>query len=258
MTKINRVVLSVYASRIFARSRHLPQPRYDIFKRSETWNSSLRCIKFCETKTPRTKRTIHRNCYWEVKKIRQRRREIWKGYTLPKLNEAGRRWVCKYEFHFVFSKPVGHSSHSLLPVAPLRFLKCSSLSGAYKTVTSKSNTIIVSFETRNLCTFLLGLFRSIISSLVNDYYFISFFYLNQFHLSTCTRYYISYFIAISCCRHHQFCLLFMYDPLLAIYLQSLGARPISYLRYFLFFLMRISIDFFFDTYIDLHFSGIFS
>ena len=27
----------------------------------------------------------------------------------------------------------------------------------------------------------------------------------------------------------------MYDPLLAIYLQSLGARPISYLRYFLFF-----------------------
>ena len=33
---------------------------------------------------------------------------------------------------------------------------------------------IVSFETRNLCTFLLGLFRSIISSLVNDYYLISF------------------------------------------------------------------------------------
>ena len=84
---------------------------------------------------------------------------------------------------------------------------------------------IVSFETRNLCTFLLGLFRSIISSLVNDYYFISFFYFNQFHLSTCTRYYISYFIAISCCRHHQFCLLFTYDPLSAIYLQSLGARP---------------------------------
>ena len=36
MTKINRVVLSVYASRIFARSRDLPQTRYDIFKRSET------------------------------------------------------------------------------------------------------------------------------------------------------------------------------------------------------------------------------
>ena len=32
----------------------------------------------------------------------------------------------------------------------------------------------VSFETRNLCTFLLCLFRSIISSLVNDYYLISF------------------------------------------------------------------------------------
>ena len=31
-----------------------------------------------------------------------------------------------------------------------------------------------SFETRNLCTFLLCLFRSIISSLVNDYYLISF------------------------------------------------------------------------------------
>ena len=77
---------------------------------------------------------------------------------------------------------------------------------------------IVSFETRNLCTFLLGLFRSIISSLVNDYYLISFFYLNQFHLSTCTRYYISYFIAISYCWRHQFSLLSMYDRLLAIYL----------------------------------------
>ena len=70
----------------------------------------------------------------------------------------------------------------------------------------------VSFETRNLCTFLLGLFRFIISSLVNDYYLISF-YFNQFHLSTCTRYCISYFIAISCCRRHQFSLLFMYDTL---------------------------------------------
>ena len=60
----------------------------------------------------------------------------------------------------------------------------------------------VSFETRNLCTFLLGLFRFIISSLVNDYYLISF-YFNQFHLSTCTRYCISYFITISCCQHHQ-------------------------------------------------------
>ena len=78
----------------------------------------------------------------------------------------------------------------------------------------------VSFETHNLCTFLLGLFRSIVSSLVNDYYLISFLF-----QSVCTRYYISYFIAISCCRRHQFCLLFTYDPLSAIYLQSLGARP---------------------------------
>ena len=212
MTKINRVVLSVYASRIFARSRHLPQTRYDIFKRSETWNSSLRCIKFCETKTPRTKRTIHRNCCWEVKKIRQRRREIWKGYTLPKLNEAGRRWVCKYEFHFVFSKPVGHSSHSLLPVAPLRFLKCSSPSGAYKTVTSKSNTIIVSFETRNLCTFLLGLFRSIISSLVNDYYLISFFLFKS--VSFKHMYQILYFI------FHRYKLLSTPSILSAIHVRS--------------------------------------
>ena len=37
------------------------------------------------------------------------------------------------------------------------------------------NKILVSFETRNLCNFLLCLFRSIISSLVNDYYLMSFF-----------------------------------------------------------------------------------
>ena len=43
--------------------------------------------------------------------------------------------------------------------------------------------------------------------------------------SICTRYYISYFIAISCCWRHQFCLLFTYDLLSAIYQQSLGARP---------------------------------
>ena len=82
----------------------------------------------------------------------------------------------------------------------------------------------VSFKTRNLCTFLLCLFRSIISSLVNDYYLISFLF-QSVSLSACTRYCISYFITISCCQHHQFSLLFMYDPLLAIHLQSLGARP---------------------------------
>ena len=52
----------------------------------------------------------------------------------------------------------------------------------------------VSFEARNLCTFLLCLFQSIISSLVNDYYLISFFYFNQFHLNTRTKYCVSYFI----------------------------------------------------------------
>ena len=41
----------------------------------------------------------------------------------------------------------------------------------------------LSFETRNLCTFLLRFFRSIISSLVTDYYLISFCF-NHFHLST--------------------------------------------------------------------------
>ena len=41
----------------------------------------------------------------------------------------------------------------------------------------------VSFETRNLRTFLLRFFRSIISSLVNEYYLISFCF-NHFHLST--------------------------------------------------------------------------
>ena len=41
----------------------------------------------------------------------------------------------------------------------------------------------VSFETRNLCTFLLRFFRSIISSLVTDYYLISFCF-NHFHLRT--------------------------------------------------------------------------
>ena len=40
------------------------------------------------------------------------------------------------------------------------------------------------------------MFRFIISSLVNDYYLMSS-YFNQFHFSTCTKYCISYFIAIS-------------------------------------------------------------
>ena len=51
-------------------------------------------------------------------------------------------------------------------------------------------TSTVSFETRNLCTFLLRFFRSIISSLVNDYYLISFMFQSFsfkhiiFHIST--------------------------------------------------------------------------
>ena len=84
---------------------------------------------------------------------------------------------------------------------------------------SINSCVSVSFETCNLCTFLLCLFLFIISLLVNDFYF------NQFYLSTCTRYHISYFITISFCQHHQFCLLFMYNPLLVIYLQSLEVRP---------------------------------
>ena len=48
----------------------------------------------------------------------------------------------------------------------------------------------VSFETRNLCTFLLRFFRSIIYSLVNDYYLIFFLFQSFsfkhiiFHIST--------------------------------------------------------------------------
>ena len=50
----------------------------------------------------------------------------------------------------------------------------------------------VSFETRNLCTFLLCLFRSIISSLViNDYYLISFLFQS---VSLKYMYQILYFI----------------------------------------------------------------
>ena len=130
----------------------------------------------------------------------------------------------------------------------------------------------VSFETRNLYTFLLGLFRFIISSLVNDYYLISF-YCNQFHLSTCTRCCISYFIAISCCRRNQFlcysCTIryrrFIYN------LQELDQSKfffISHLRYFLFFFgIRTSIYFSLSVHfiiasllirLVLHFSGIFS
>ena len=49
----------------------------------------------------------------------------------------------------------------------------------------------VSFKTRNLCTFLLCLFRSIISSLVNDYYLISFLFQS---VSFKRMYQILYFI----------------------------------------------------------------
>ena len=65
----------------------------------------------------------------------------------------------------------------------------------------------VSFETRNLCTFLLCLFQSIISSLVNDYYLfqsVSFKYMYQ----------ILYFI------FHRYKLLLTPSILSAVHVQS--------------------------------------
>ena len=69
----------------------------------------------------------------------------------------------------------------------------------------------VSFETRNLCTFLLCLFQSIISSLVNDYYLISFLFQS---VSFKYMYQILYFI------FHRYKLLSMPSILSAIHVQS--------------------------------------
>ena len=54
----------------------------------------------------------------------------------------------------------------------------------------------VSFETRNLFTFLLRFFRSIISSLVNDYYLISFLF-QSFSFKHILYTYIDLFLAFS-------------------------------------------------------------
>ena len=70
---------------------------------------------------------------------------------------------------------------------------------------------IVSFETRNLCTFLLGLFRSIISLLVNDYYLISFLFRS---VSFKHMYQILYFI------FHRYKLLSTSPTLSAIHVRS--------------------------------------
>ena len=69
----------------------------------------------------------------------------------------------------------------------------------------------VSFETRNLCTFLLCLFRSIISSLVNDYYLISFLFQS---VSFKHMYQILYFI------FHRYKLLSTPSILSAIHVRS--------------------------------------
>ena len=75
---------------------------------------------------------------------------------------------------------------------------------------------IVSFETRNLCTFLLGLFRSIVSSLVNDYYLISFLF-QSVHM-----YQVLYFI------FHRYKLLSTPPILSAIHVRSaIGNLPIT-------------------------------
>ena len=69
----------------------------------------------------------------------------------------------------------------------------------------------VSFETRNLFTFLLCLFRSIISSLVNDYYLISFLFQS---VSFKYMYQILYFI------FHRYKLLSTPSILSAIHVRS--------------------------------------
>ena len=70
---------------------------------------------------------------------------------------------------------------------------------------------IVSFETRYLYTFLLGLFRSIISLLVNDYYLISFLFRS---VSFKHMYQILYFI------FHRYKLLSTPPTLSAIHVRS--------------------------------------
>ena len=77
---------------------------------------------------------------------------------------------------------------------------------------------IVSFETRYLCTFLLGLFRSIISLLVNDYYLISFLFRS---VSFKHMYQILYFI------FHRYKLLLTPPIFSAIHVRSaIGDLPI--------------------------------
>ena len=73
------------------------------------------------------------------------------------------------------------------------------------------NKILVSFETRNLCNFLLCLFRSIISSLVNDYYLMSFLFQS---VSFKHMYQILYFI------FHRYKLLSMPSIFSAIHVRS--------------------------------------
>ena len=73
------------------------------------------------------------------------------------------------------------------------------------------NKILVSFETRNLCNFLLCLFRSIISSLVNYYYLMSFSFQS---VSFKHMYQILYFI------FHRYKLLSMPPIFSAIHVRS--------------------------------------
>ena len=134
---------------------------------------------------------------------------------------------------------------------------------------------IVSFETRYLCTFLLGLFRSIISLLVNDYYLISFLFRS---VSFKHMYQILYFI------FHRYKLLST-PPIFFCYSRTIRCRRfiynhqeldqskfffISHLRYFLFFFFfwirtliyfSLSVHFIIASLLIrlvLHFSGIFS
>ena len=101
----------------------------------------------------------------------------------------------------------------------------------------------VSFETRNLCTFLLGLLRSITSSLDNDYYLISFFSISFMYWH---MYQILYFIF----HRHKF----LSTPLIlsAIHVRSaIGDKCTKPDEDKFFFISHLRCFLFFHTYIEL-------
>ena len=106
----------------------------------------------------------------------------------------GKWFTCKHSQLPILHDYVSFQRFRQLSLNVLKFLidifeKTKANHLALESLTSIFNPT-VSFETRNLCTFLLRFFRSIISSLVNDYYLISFLFQSfsfkhiMFHIST--------------------------------------------------------------------------